>query len=392
LKTRHYDRRRLKRWVVVLVLAGTLLVGCGRRVPATWPDLSVVDGVVYLANGQIFAMEAATGKLLWNYPGAPQRSGGLLSGCSAPQATDGPFVAAPAVGAEFVFLASGGDQQQSLLGKGKNMAGLRALNNFGVLQWRFDEATQSAVASPVLDEGTVYLASSDRHVYAIDVQTRDTRWVFETTKWVWAVPLVAQDTVYIASMDHVLYAVDAATGEVEWKFDRPQSALPTAPALVQGTLYLNALDGWVYAIDAQTGALEWEHKIDGSVWGTPLVQDGFVYLGTLHGAVYALDAADGTQVWSQDVGGEVRSTPAYVDGKLYVGCQDGQLYVFDAQDGSKNVSPLGAALEKASIYTSPVFDGQYLYVVATDGRVFALDLDKDIVVWEKNPVSDQEGN
>jgi outer membrane protein assembly factor BamB len=378
------------KWIVLFIVIIVLLTGCGRRVPATWPDLRVQDDIVYLVNSQVYALKADTGNLVWDYPDIPKRSGGLLGGCSAPQPTDGPFVAAPVASQEFVFLASGGEQQQSIWGKGENMAGLRVLNEFGTLQWTFKEPTQNAVAAPAMMGQTIYLASSDHTVYAIDIETRQARWTFETGNWVWATPLPADDTVYVASMDHALYALDDQTGGVKWTFDQAAGALPTAPTLAQDVLYLNALGGYVYAVDAKTGTLIWEQKVQGSIWGTPLVQDGLVYLGTLDGVMYALDTQNGQTVWSANTEGEIRGTPAYVNGKIYIGNENGKLYAFDAQKGTESASPLGEKLEKASIFTSPVFDGQYLYIVATDGTVFALDLETNTRVWQKNPLTDQE--
>ncbi|MBN1580562.1 MAG: PQQ-binding-like beta-propeller repeat protein [Anaerolineae bacterium] len=378
------------KWIGLAILVIISLTGCGRRVPATWPGLSVQNGIVYLVNSQVYALEADTGNLVWDYPDVPQRSGGLLGGCSAPQPTDGPFTAAPVAGQDFVFLASGGEQQQSLWGKGENMAGLRALNEFGTLQWTFKEPTKNAVAAPAIMGQTVYLASSDHNVYAVDIDTREARWIFETGNWVWATPLPAGNTVYVASMDHILYALDDETGRVKWTFEHPSSALPTAPTLAQDTLYLNALDGYVYAVDAETGKLVWEQKVQGSIWGTPLVQDGLVYVGTLDGVMIALNAQNGQTVWTAKTEGEMRGTPAYVNGSIYIGCENGKLYVFDAQTGAESASPLGETLDKVSIFTSPVFDGQYLYIVATDGTVFALDPEENMRVWQKNPLTDQE--
>ena len=388
-RTQH--RKKLgRKWIVLSILIMVSLTGCGQRIASTWPDLSVQDGIVYLVNSQVYALEADTGNLVWNYPGVPQRSGGLLGGCSASQLADGPFTAAPVTSEGFVFLASGGEQQRSIWGTGENMAGLRVLNEFGTLQWTFKEPTKNAVAAPAIMGQTVYLASSDYHVYAIDINTQNARWIFETGNWVWATPLPIGDTVYVASMDHILYALDDETGQVKWTFEHATSALPTAPAWDQDTLYLNALDGYVYALDAGTGQLVWEQKVQGSIWGTPLVHDGLVYLGTLDGMIYALDAQNGQTVWSANAAGEIRGTPAHVNGKIYIGCENGQLYVFDAQTGTQSASPLGETLDKVSIFTSPVFDGQYLYVVATDGTIFALDLEKNVRVWEKNPLTDQE--
>lgn len=386
-----------KKWgyrLILLLLFSALLVGCGRPIAGTWPDLAVADGVVYMVSGQVFALRADTGEVLWNYPGIPKRSGGLLGGCSAPQITDGPFTSAPAVVDSQVYIVSAGEQQRSLWGAGENMAGLRALNEFGVRQWEFKEVTAPALAAPTVAGNTIYLASSDHKVYAVDLETHKSRWIFETGNWVWATPLVVDDRVYVASMDHKLYALDAPSGAVVWTFDRSHSALPAAPVYVEvdggKRLYQNTLDGYIYAVNAQDGSLVWEVKIDGTVWASPLAQDGVLYFGTLQGTVYALSAQDGRTLWSKPVGGEVRSRPAWVDGWLYFGCEDGKLYVFEAATGTEKASPLGNKVEKASIHTAPVYDGQRLYVVATNGTVYALDLERGVVVWEKNPLTQEE--
>jgi len=383
---------RGRKWLIPLTLAlfAMLLTGCGAQVPPYWPDLSVDGDTVYVTNGRFFALKADTGDAMWAYPAVEQQSGGLLSGCSAPKITDGPFIAAPVVQDELIFLGSGGEIQRSLWGKGENMAGLRALNKLGTLQWRFEGATGSTIAAPALAGTTVYLPSSDRNVYAVDLETRQARWVFQTGNWVWATPLILEGTAYIASMDHVLYAVDDQTGSARWQFDRSSSALPAAPAFDGGVLYLGALGGTMYAIEAQSGELAWEQKVDGGVWATPIIENGVLYFGTLKGAIYALRTTDGTQVWTKNVEGEVRGTPAYVNGTLYFGCENGRLYAFDAQNGDELMSPLGMQLEKASIYTSPVFDGTYLYVMSTSGEVFALDVERNAIVWQNNPLADQE--
>ncbi len=378
--------------VLLLILAAALLLtGCGTPVSPFWPDLSVSQGKVYVTSGQVQALQANTGEQLWSYPPAAQSSGGLFGGCSGPRITDGPFYAAPAVGERFIFMASGGERQASLLAKSENLAGLRALNEFGVVQWRFEQTEERAIASPVIDGDVVYLASSDHKVYAVDVNTQKARWTFETKGWVWAKPLVVSDTVYIASMDHVLYAIDRATGALKWKFDRAHSALPSSPVYLGGALVLTSLDGHIYAVHAETGSLVWEKQFDGGIWASPAAQDGRLYVGDLKGNLYALNAADGEMIWTTRLGGEIRSSPVWVNGKVYCGCEDGQLYALNADNGQQSLSPL-PKMDKASIFTTPVYDGQYLYVVATDGQVFALDIQENTIVWNKNPFVSQEGN
>jgi outer membrane protein assembly factor BamB len=381
----------------VILIAALFLAGCGRQVPPYWPDLSVEslaaqEGTVYVAQatGQVFALQTSTGTVQWTYPATAERSGGLLSGCSAPAATDGPFHAAPAFDQDHVYLGSAGGVQRSLFGGSTNSSGLRALNKMGTLQWEFKDTSDRTVVSPAISSTTVYLPSSDHNVYAVDTETRQARWTFETENWVWATPLVVEDRVYIASMDHNLYAVDDANGSLLWTFTGAPGALPATPAIDQGVLYFGSLAGQMYAVLAPDGALKWNKEIEGGMWATPLIltQDGAsaLYFGTLDGIIYALDATDGSELWTQNVPGEVRGSPAHVNGTLYFGCADGKLYAFDAQSGQETISPLGQQIENASIYASPVYDGQQLYIVATNGAVFALDPVQNTVVWQVNPL------
>jgi outer membrane protein assembly factor BamB len=392
-------QRRSSRAIVPIILVLTaFLAGCGRQVPAYWPDLSVEglaaqDGTVYVAqiNGQVFALRADTGTIQWTYPLIEERSGGLLGGCSGPTATDGPFHSAPAFDQDYVFLGSAGEQQRSLFGRGSNNAGLRVLNKLGTLQWEFKGATDRTVASPAIAGTTVYLPSSDHNVYAVDMETREARWTFETENWVWATPLVIENTVYIASMDHALYAVDDSSGALIWEFGDAPGALPATPAIANETLYFGSLSGHVYAVQATSGDLLWEKETAGGMWATPLFidQDGVstLYFGTLDGTIYALDASDGSEVWKQNVPDEVRGSPAHVEGILYFGCGNGRLYAFDARTGQETATPMGQPSEDVAIHASPVYDGQQLYVVATNGEVFAMDLDGQTIVWRANPLA-----
>ena len=407
-KTHARPRRSKRRIVLMSVLLVLLVTGCGPQVAPYWPALSVEgtgsDATVYVtqaATGQVFALTGGTGQVEWSYPPAPQRQGGLLSGCSPAPASDGPFYAPPAYTDEALYLSSAGEQQRSLFGGGENRSGLRVLNKLGTLQWESRESSDRSIASPAVEGNTAYLPSSDHNVYAIDVDTRQVRWTFSTENWVWATPLVVEDRVYIASMDHSLYAVDPANGAQIWQFTGQPGALAASPIISQDTdpvLYFGSLGGQVYAVQAETGDLLWETQVDGGIWSSPLlVQDeandfAGLYVGTLNGFFYAFDPEDGSELWTQALPDEIRGAPAFVDGaapavgKIYASCGNGRLYAFDAQTGVENLSPLGQQLQEASLYASPVFDGQHLYVVATDGRVFALDPERNAILWQTNPL------
>ena len=64
--------------------------------------------------------------------------------------------------------------------------------------------------------------------------------------------------------------------------------------------------GWVYAVDADTGAWKWRLKSNYPILGgmTPTA-GGVVFFGDIGGNFYALDAASGEKLWGQDLGGAI---------------------------------------------------------------------------------------
>ena len=64
--------------------------------------------------------------------------------------------------------------------------------------------------------------------------------------------------------------------------------------------------GWVYAVDADTGVPKWRLKSNYPVVGgvTPTA-GGLVFFGDLGGNFYALDASTGEKLWGQKIGGAI---------------------------------------------------------------------------------------
>jgi alcohol dehydrogenase (cytochrome c) len=64
--------------------------------------------------------------------------------------------------------------------------------------------------------------------------------------------------------------------------------------------------GWVYAADADTGVWKWRLKSNYPIIGamTPTA-GGVVFFGDIGGNFYALDAANGEKLWGQDLGGAI---------------------------------------------------------------------------------------
>ena len=64
--------------------------------------------------------------------------------------------------------------------------------------------------------------------------------------------------------------------------------------------------GWVYAVDADSGVWKWRLKSNYPISsGMTPTAGGVVFFGDLGGNFYALDAADGRKLWGRDLGGAI---------------------------------------------------------------------------------------
>ncbi len=249
----------------------------------------------------------------------------------------------------------------------------------GQLKWRFPTTEMPMRSSPAIGtDGTVYIGSWDRNVYALDGRTGAKKWSFATGNVVDSSPAIGVDgTVYIGSWDGNVYALDGATGAKKWSFGTDHDIFDvqrSSPAVgSDGTVYIGLMDHRVYALDGVTGAKKWSYLTDGEVYSSPaLGTDGMVYIGSWDGNVYAFDGATGAKKWNYTTGGMVDSSPAVgSDGTVFIGSGDGNVYALDGATGAKKWN---YTTGRAVSYSSPAIgtDGT-VYIGSCDGNVYALD-------------------
>ena len=102
-------------------------------------------------------------------------------------------------------------------------------------------------SSPVVTGDTMYLGLENK-LLAIDLQTHEVRWEFETGGIVRSSPAIAGSAIFVGSEDGKLYAIDAATGEKLWDFPTGDK-ITASPAVVNGVVYISSHDGNLYAIE-----------------------------------------------------------------------------------------------------------------------------------------------
>ena len=197
-------------------------------------------------------------------------------------------------------------------------------------------------SSPALLDDTVYFGGSEG-LYALDIQTGEEKWLFETENAVQSPAIGDDGTIYFGSKDPALYAVDAQTGELQWKNDELVNPagwtwnMSPGTTIADGLVYAAIADTtsggvlrFFFAVRADTGELVWRFLFKGSDWSSVAAAEGIVYFGGGSSKnVLAVDAQTGEELWSFQTEGTVHSTPVVDNGVVYVGSLDGHLYALN---------------------------------------------------------------
>jgi len=132
---------------------------------------------------------------------------------------------------------------------------------------------------------------------------------------VYATPAVADGTVYAASKDGRLAALDADDGSVRWR-RALDDAVYQPPAVAGGTVVVGAGNGTrARAFDATTGAERWAFET-GVSKSAPVFLGERVLVAGANTGVWALDAATGEELWYSGELGNVGSVPVVAGGRL----------------------------------------------------------------------------
>lgn len=237
------------------------------------------DGVLYIpsAQGEVLALAADTGEIQWR-----TAVGGLLraSVCVADDrvvvgswsgrvttlrredgatlwtfSTGGPITSAPVRCGDAVLVGSRDSKLYAL-----------ALND-GSLRWARFHAGSWIESAPRLEDGVLYLGSSDlRTVTALDPTTGAARWSTDVLGWSWGTPAVTAEyifagtagaTGYPIAQDGGLVALDRRTGAPKWRVrlaplaDRYVTGIVGSPTVAGALVLFAGQDGVLYALPAR---------------------------------------------------------------------------------------------------------------------------------------------
>jgi len=274
--------------------------------------------------------------------------------------------------------------------------------------WKFETGAEVWSSPAIGSDGTLYVGSSDKKVYALDGKSGVKNWEFETGDEVLSSPAIGSDgTVYVGSGDKKVYALNGKTGAKNWEFDTKDEVYCSPSIGVDGTIYIGSHGEYstgsgkytrtpkFYALDGKTGVKKWGIKMEGSSASSAIGPDGTIYVGSdgeySHISeeynklpkFYALDGATGAKKWEFESPGGEWSPPAIgADGTVYVGAGDGLSGRFYALDGKTGTKKWGFSTGW-QVSASPVIGADStVYVVSNEGKVYALNGKTGVKKWE----------
>ena len=147
----------------------------------------------------------------------------------------------------------------------------------------------------------------------------------------------------------------------------------------------------LYALDGATGAVAWQRNRPVSAsWATPIVAElaGKPQIVTLAVPwVIAYAARDGSELWRvEGVNGEVTPSPVSAAGLVFATSPNEKIMAIrpDGQGDVTKTHILWEAEDNVPDITSPVSDGQLLFLLTTPGLLTCYDIKDGKKVWEQD--------
>lgn len=252
------------------------------------------------------------------------------------------------------------------------------------------------VASPVVDNNTLFTVNDSAVVYAFDLKTNKKIWEAKLDKLAkkntgFNSSLVISDgRLFVVSGSNKIFALDAKNGQVLWQRQLNSIARAT-PEIAKDVLYVLTVDNKLYALDAKTGVIKWMNEgatEEVSVMGgaSPLIVGDKIVVSYSSGDIAILNSTNSDVIndisLSSDSGAnsynfdDVDASPIASDKVVYALSSDGVFLAF-ATDSGETIWNQPIAGSK-----TPWIMGDFIYLISQDRELLCLSKDTGAVKWK----------
>ncbi len=261
----------------------------------------------------------------------------------------------------------------------------------------FAGASAGIRATPIVDGNLLYVATMSGILYVIDTGSYLTKWTFTANGPLEASPTIHNGKIYFASSAGTVYCLDKTSGvytpPAVWSLNIPGASFVSsvgAPYLYIGSL----TDSAMYCIyldvpsTTTTGIMRWKYKTKGGIRSSPAAYAGTCIFGCSDFRVYCLDTTIDIPMgitvpevrWIDSLHSEVTSSPFAYNQVVYIGCKDYRIYALKIINGGQK----WAFSSNGIITSSPVAYNGMVYVGSFDKYLYALDTARGTLKWKSN--------
>lgn len=207
----------------------------------TNPAYAVINGrgqVVFPGgDGWIYALDAETGELIWRFDCNAKDAEWVLGG----RGTRNNILSTPVIYDDKVYIGMGQDPEH---GEGPghfwviDATGTGDVTDTAAVWDRYGEDFLRTISTAAITEDVLYISDLSGFLYALDPQTGEHFWTYDTFAAVWSSPFVADGKVYLGDEDGDMVVLRAGK-ELEVLAEMNMgNSIYTTPSARDGVLYI----------------------------------------------------------------------------------------------------------------------------------------------------------
>lgn len=232
-------------------------------------------------NNEIYALELATGEIIWSDQAIAESA--RVLGSSSPAAVED-FIIAPFSSGEVIayFAANGRRLWVDAISQAGRFTPISEINDIG--------------SRPVLGSGLVFASSQSGATVAIDGRTGTRLWTQPVGST--NAPALSGPYMFVIGINGELACLDAATGNAYWvtqlrqfrkEKDKKDRISYSGPILASGRVLVVSSSGELLAFSPETGQQTGSLKLGSTAYLEPIAAQGRLYVLTDDGKIVAID-------------------------------------------------------------------------------------------------------